>query len=437
MTLQQRLFSTQRRLTITAGAITAGSVVVGIAVNQWIRTSSTDVGMNLIWIVLWVTTMMAAATAQSLVVGDRIWGERWRRRTLLGWVPDVDEVEPEDIQDHNWVLYAVMAGLLVVGYAGHGAINGNFFGWYQFRGFDLVQLRSEDPQLRLEAVLELADHEDPNILRLLVPKIHDPDLAVRAEAIGIMGDKRVEATRDDLFKALEGSEVSVRANAAEALGKIGGEGVLRALTGLLSRETNPELLRGVIAGLGLLGDPDAGPVLIGILANPQGHDEVRAVAAWSLGRLGADGARAAVAAALSPAEKDAPMTRCAALHAMARLAGGKKGGAADEPPPEVLKIFSANVGELGHMCDRALVTVRAKERCFGKLNAPSPVAYRGKCTEFQMTSPEEFRVKSLRVVARACGKASMRWLAEVNNDEREPAAVRAWAAELFLGLKAL
>ena len=31
----------------------------------------------------------------------------------------------------------------------------------------------------------------------------------------------------------------------------------------------------------------------------------------------------------------------------------------------------------------------------------------------------------------------MRWLAKVNNDEVEPAAIRSWAADLYLRLKAL
>ena len=266
--LNQRLFGSRRSLALTAGVGSGVSVAVGLVANHWIRTSSSDVGLNLIVIVVWVATMMAAAALQTLLVGDLLWGERWRRQTLLDWVPDVDEMEPEDVVDRSWVLYGLMALLLTVGYAGNGAINGNFFGWYQFRGFDLVRLRSEDPEQRLEAVLELADHDDPAILAELVPKVHDPDPAVRAEAIGVMGDKQVQASKTDLFKALEGADATVRASAAEALGKLRGDGVLQALTGLLSRERDPALRRGVLAGLGLLRDRDAGPLVAAVLASP-------------------------------------------------------------------------------------------------------------------------------------------------------------------------
>ena len=331
-----------------------------------------------------------------------------------------------------------MALLLVVGYAGNGALNGNFFGWYQFRGFELVRLRSEDPEQRLEALLELADHDDPAILSLLVPKVRDPDPAVRAEAIGVMGDKLVHSASTDLFIALEGADASVRASAAEALGKLKGEGVLQALTGLLSRERDPGLRAALLTGLGFLGDVGAGQVVASVLSAEGEDDAVRAVAAWALGELRSDGALAAIEAALAPrATTTIPATQCAAMHALAKLAGGKDGGAAAKPPKALVKAFEAQPGEMGPMCERQLVTARARARCFGKLNRPSDVAYSGECTKYQVASPEAYRVKALRVAARAAGKGAMPWLAKVNNDEQEPAAIRSWAAELFLGLKAL
>ena len=437
MSWNVRLFGTRRRLALCAGAVTVASLAVGAAANHWIRTSSTDVGVNLIVIVGWVASMMAAAVAQALLAADVLWGERWRRRALLGWVPDADEMEPEDIKDRSWMLYALMAGLLLLGYAGNGALNGNFFGWYQFRGFALVQLRSDEPEQRLEALLELADHQDPTIVAKLTERIHDPDPTVRAEALGVMGDKRVESVRPDLFRALEGADPTVRATAAEALGKIRGQGVLQALTGLLSREEEPVLRRGVIAGLGLLGDPAAGPVLAGVLASSNQDDIVRAGAAWALGELRTEVARVALAEALAPSLEGAPATRCAALHALAKVAGGKSGGAATKPPPAIVKAFSANPGELGHDCDRTLVSERARRHCFGKLNRPSSVAYEGDCIRYQTSSPEAFRIKALRAAVRASGKSAMHWLAEVNNDKGEPAAIRSWAADLYLRLKAL
>jgi len=435
--MQQRLFGTRRRLATVAGIATVVSVAVGLSANHWIRTASTDVGTNLLVIVGWMTTMMAAAGLQSFLAADLLWGERWRRRTLLDWEPDVDEMEADDVKDRTWMLYGLMAGLLVVGYAGNGALNGNFFGWYQFRGFELVRLRSDDPEQRLEAVLELADHDDKKILAQIIPKVHDPDPAVRAEAIGIMGDKRVEAARPDLFKALEGADPDVRAAAAEALGKLRGEGVLQALTGMLSRERDPALRRGVLGGLGLLRDKAAGPVIAGVLAATDEDEGVRSVAAWALAEIRADEADAAVTAVLTVAAEDSPQLQCAALHAMAKIAGGPKGGALDRPPPAILVAFKRQPGKMGPMCERELITARAKARCFGKLNRPTAVPYEGHCSKYQIASPEAFRVKALRATARAAGKSCMRWLATVNNNEDEPAAIRSWAAELYLGLKAL
>jgi len=437
LTWSERLFGTRRRLAVCAAGVTAASLAAGMAANHWIRAWSTDVGVNLLVIVAWVASMMAAAGAQALLAADMLWGERWRRRALLGWVPEADEMEPEDIKDRSWMLYGLMAGLLVLGYAGNGALNGNFFGWYQFRGFSLVQLRSEDPEQRLEALIELADHQDPAIVARLADRVHDPDPTVRAEALGIMGDKRVESVRPELFRALEGADPAVRATAAEALGKLRGQGVLQALTGLLSREEDPLLRRGVISGLGLLGDPDSTHVLAGVLRSPEQDDAVRAGAAWALGELRTQEAGVALADALSPTLRGAPGTQCAALHALAKVAGGKDGGAADKPPAAIVAAFSANPGDMGHDCERTLVSERARRRCFGKLNRPSDVAYEGECIRYQTSSPEAFRIKALRAGVRASGKGAMPWLAEVNNDKLEPAAIRSWAADLYLRLKAL
>ena len=88
--MRERILGTRGRIATVAGVATGLSVAVGLATNHWIRTSSTDVGMNLIVIVVWVATMMAAAALQTVLAADLLWGERsggsrtqtsWSRRT--------------------------------------------------------------------------------------------------------------------------------------------------------------------------------------------------------------------------------------------------------------------------------------------------------------------------------------------------------------------
>lgn len=427
------LFGTRRRLMAATAAATALSVGAGVALTSWIRAASTDVGLNFVFIVLWVASMMGASALQAILAGDLLWGGRWRRRALLGWQPATDDIEPDDVKDRSWVMYLLMVGLLAVNYGANGALNGGFFGWYQFRGFDLVRLRAEDPAQRLEAVLELAGHDDPAVWAELVPRVQDSDPAVRAEAVGVMGDLGIQAARAGVFEALEGASPGVRAAAAEALGKLGGAGVVEALTGMLSRDRDPDVRRGALAGLGLLGAPEAGEAVAWAAGPGEESDAVRATAAWAVGRLRPAAAAGVLEAALG--EGAGPATRCAAAHAIAVLAGGPDGGQAVRTPEALRAAFARGHGALGEPCDRLFVTSRAHDRCFVKLNAPSDVPYEGPCLDLQIASPEPLRIKLLRAAVRAAGKASMAWLAEVNNDEAEPPEVRSWAADLFLRLK--
>jgi len=423
------LFSSRRRVVVVAAITTLASLGLGQAVSNWIRHTSGDVGVNLIWIVVWTAAMMAAAATHSILLGDLLWGERWRRRTLLGWQPAPEEVEPEDVKDRTWMLYGLFIVLIGTNYAVNGALTGNFFGWYRFRGFALVQLRSEEPAQRLEGITELAEQEDPEIVSRLAELLDDPDPEVRAVAIGVMGDRKVEAARARVHAALKGEPPVVRTAAAEALGRLGGEGVRAALEGLLAEDPPVDVRRGALAGLGLLRDRQAGTAVTAQLEAPDTPEEARAVAAWALGELRAEGARERLLAAIA-AEGDG-VSRCAALHALAKILDGK----APDVPKRLQETFARGRVTETFECPRAFITPRTHLSCFGKVNRPVDGPYEGDCIRYQISSPETFRVKIVRAAARMAGKGSMRFLADAYNDKEEPPAVRSWAGDLFLKLK--
>jgi len=423
------LFSTRRRLVALAVVASVLALGLGFAVNHYVRHIAGDVGVNLVLIVIWTAAMMGAAIGQTLLAADLLWGERWRRRTLLGWQPPPDEVVADDVKDRTWLLYAMFIVLIGANYALNSFANGNFFGWYRFRGFALVQLRSDDAEQRLEGVAELADQEDPAIALRISELLDDPSSEVRAAVLGVMGDRKVESVRPRIEAALKEPDEGVRGAAAEALGRIGGEGVRQALTELLVPATPMPVRRGAIAGLGVLGDRAAGPALVAQLADGALPDEARAVAAWALGELKPEGGIDRLAGAVDG--RGESTTRCAALHALAKVLNGK---APDVPKP-VKAAFLLGHGTEGYDCPRAFITPHTETQCFVKLNRPSEVPYEGDCIRWQMSSPERFRVKLVRAAARMAGKGSMRFLASVYNDTGEPPSVRNWAGELFLTLK--
>ena len=423
------LFGTRRRMLIGAVVALVISVAVGQGVTLWIRGYAADVGNNLLLIVTWVACLMASAILQGCLFGDILWGERWRRRTLLGWDPSAEELTVEDVKDRSFPMYALMGLLIALNYGGHSAATGNFFGWYNYLGFYVVQLRSEDPAQRLEGLAELREHDNPGVSELLAGLLDDPVSAVRAEAMGIMGDRKHIPAREKLLRALEGDDEKVRGTAAEALGKLGGAGVIPALHGLLSRGGSTEVRRGALAGLGIAKAKDSGAVMARFLTDEAVSPEVRATAAWALGEAAPANAAEALMDAID--STGVGLDRCAAIHAYAKLSNGKAPGIS----ARYKAAFNVGRGKKGFGCERGFITERAKALCFVKLNRPSDVPYEGECIRFQLSSPERFRVKMVRAGARAAANKAMRWLARVNNDEGEPATIRNWAGELYLKLK--
>lgn len=131
------------------------------------------------------------------------------------------------------------------------------------------RLGSDDPLERLGAVKSLADSKEEKAVDFLLQALGDPDMRVKAKAIDSLGDMR--ATRatpvliQHLFLRATDSEVKQRILAS--LGKIGDPQAGPSIIEFLRRDLDPAVQGTAIFALGEIGAPDALPVLDGIGQN--------------------------------------------------------------------------------------------------------------------------------------------------------------------------
>ena len=116
-------------------------------------------------------------------------------------------------------------------------------------------------------------------------QVEDPDPRVRralAQALGQIGDP---TTAVELVPMLDDADADVRRAAAHALGQIGSPGTAVPLAEALARPDQPLLVRrSLAAALASAAHPDAQPVLLAALADPD--PQVRGYAAEALGHIG-------------------------------------------------------------------------------------------------------------------------------------------------------
>ncbi|MEK7384183.1 MAG: HEAT repeat domain-containing protein [Elusimicrobiota bacterium] len=191
------------------------------------------------------------------------------------------------------------------------------------------KLKNPDPQLRRQAIEELAAGRDPRAVARLTTALEDPHVFVRAAAVDNLGllrapvaanliellkpEKEKEAavrrsaatalayladpmSADSLISALKDSDLGVRYSAVRALGVLRVPQSTEALAGFLH---DPEvgMRRTVIAALGQIRDPASVGVFLGALQD--GDVYVRLEAVKVLGVMAGAAAAAGLRSALS------------------------------------------------------------------------------------------------------------------------------------------
>jgi HEAT repeat protein len=125
-------------------------------------------------------------------------------------------------------------------------------------------LHAEDADVRGYAALALGLRGDPRPIPALVAALADVDTNVRVQAIEALGRLQAAAAVDELAKIVESGEFATAFAALDALGEIGDRRIAYRLLPLLN---DPFWQPAAIEALGKLGNDDAVPALLDLLAS--------------------------------------------------------------------------------------------------------------------------------------------------------------------------
>jgi len=100
--------------------------------------------------------------------------------------------------------------------------------WWTIR-----RLKSNKPQTRREAVVNLAAQQQPESVRFLLPLAADPDGEVRKSVVEALGQSRNEQVLTPLFSALHDPDTGVREAAVMSLTQLADA---RAIDPLMTRD---------------------------------------------------------------------------------------------------------------------------------------------------------------------------------------------------------
>jgi hypothetical protein len=130
---------------------------------------------------------------------------------------------------------------------------------YHAEGFFAVQLRSEDVDDRLNALVTIADPMNyelwkrPGLKKIVLDAFDDPAQEVRQRAYWTAGHLKMTGAQDELIALLEGDAApGEKKAAAVALGKIDDPAISREALEALAAKGEPQATIGALRGLGLL-----------------------------------------------------------------------------------------------------------------------------------------------------------------------------------------
>jgi cellulose synthase operon protein C len=175
------------------------------------------------------------------------------------------------------------------------------------------ELQEANPARRREVVRLLASYPAHAVREPLLASLSDPDAGVRAEAAEAVGRVRLDEAVPVLLDWLGDADADVRTGAAIALGRIGTARAVAPLVRLLG-DTRPEVRKASVSALESIGGPEVTVPLLGRLDDPD--PAVRVAAAEALGRLGDSQAAVPLVGRL---RDDAPEVRRALYTALGQL----------------------------------------------------------------------------------------------------------------------
>ncbi len=143
-------------------------------------------------------------------------------------------------------------------------------------------LKSEYQAVRIHAAEKLANHKDPEVVKIFVDLISDNDTEIRVLAVSVLGKIGGVTELKNLILALQDNETRVREIAAKSLGKLGKKEAVFDLLSALSDTAN-RVICAAAEALGELKADEAVEPLINLFSN--NDPKVRESAIVALGKF--------------------------------------------------------------------------------------------------------------------------------------------------------
>jgi hypothetical protein len=420
------IIGTKASLLILVGVVFAISQAYSLPATDYIRNESqsvvTDVALRLIYF----TLMCLVAFSETLLADELFFHGGWRRRVLAGrrktgqqaseeqeqeQVEDLDREPVEKAEDPSMMaslfrdytvhVTLVFLALLAGNYFLFNAINGDFDPYYREVGYLYTQLRSPDPEIRKEALAELAPKRVESVSSKLLERLSEGTdaektwaawgLGYRAE-YGLLDPALRQEAESRILPLVEEGEGRRKSVAAVALARLESyrwlDDAVRAL------QDDPDSMLAI--ALGLLRDhrPEALAALSGMLSR---EDETEAMAAaWALGQMKVS--QAAVPLRKKLEALDGPV-QCVAVESLGRLGDAKA-------VPILTRLFESKESSL--ICPQKSVMLRpdGEGDRFYLFYWRSPVYSKLRCT----SKREPLRVRILKVLWRIGDTKILPWV---------------------------
>ena len=411
------LAASRSRLTGAAIVGTLAVIGYGLAIRGFVTNQSESITLNVLLITAQFFLIFAVAYVQAMFVGALAFGEEWRARVLAGERKrgdDSTEIEIHTLRDHSLQFYGIFALAIAFSYGAVIATTGNFVRNYNETGYYLTLFRSDESELRIQAIRALVDplHEQSAASRpvreRLAEAVRDEDPEVATWAAWACGHLQVQEATPDLLQLLQNGEREARIEAALALGRIRDPEAERRLLALLpSSHDDPEFAQAIVTALGLMPSTSAVPTLVGLLG--VSTPEFDTAALWAIGRSRRTDVREAILAGWESSE--GPL-RCAYSEALKHATTVE----------DYERMRAAFRDEDAMDCERIVF----RGRQYDPEHPLEPVEY---------VVREELRLKYLKAAFNIGGPELEEWLREVAWDDTESVPMRNQADDLAEALR--
>lgn len=314
--------STRRRLVLSTASVTALTIATAFASSHYILEMSTSVLVNLLLITLNMMFLLVAAFLQAVLVGDLFFSGDWRERVFLAKrLEDKDAVDLTSVNDHNAEFIVLIILAILVNAFSLNLMTGGFFAQYHDEGFFQVQMRADDPEQRIASLTSIADPNNnrlwdrDGLRELIVDAFDDPNPDVQRQAIWTAGALQILRSRTTLREIAADNDHQDDQVRAEAAFTLGKLGRDEESRLILEELISEDHSDTLRKGAfrGLAQMGDPASVEAVVAQIDDDNDQVMAHAFWVLARIGSQTPRDRVREIVE--EESHGVRRCAAMEA--------------------------------------------------------------------------------------------------------------------------